>query len=725
MIENEIAKLQILGTLKLLLSAYLFFFWIPKRVFPQEYINSRLDQVIFNIIHMVAIITLVFPLFIYAKVFDFLFLSIFFVGTKLLFVKFYYKKPVIQYFRSMYHKTIIGTMRFIEQPGIYIKSLKDDLTSRFAQIRAGFHTANILFFGTFLTIFFYGLYLRMYRSFTSLIAPLVDMYQFYLWNNILRDNVLFSKAAGAPYMWGGSVLVYTVNLLMSLNTVLLYNLFPILFLSFIFFSILYFIRSLADLEEEKTGAMLLGILLFAVILPSPICSEFFGYFYKSSSPEIHHIGPFTYYFSSNLLPNQIDDFSPFIYYWRSTTTLPYELAASFFLANLAFLLKFIKTKNYIYMLLYGETLAIVFSIHGGGAIPAALALVLIGLYSLIIGALDRENIIKGFITVALATLFGNLWMLQFFIFGIPQDIGLAAPFLDKIFKTNRTTIDIAKRGIYDIMLIAPTNLLFVLGSIPIFLFLVSIFTKKLRFHLVSTGLIIISILFICFAANLGLPTIVSPQRSQVYLAYGYIIGFSVIYYIVIEKWFLKTLFKKSYFGLSAFLMLLLSVAAIFLTPRWIDNEMYRNNKTAFEYTESPYLLYKIEDTFQPFTYTVVCHTIQFHQLSKGWHMNIQDFLKEYNPLETSLRVPTEFVFVFVEKIPFNSQAMLYEDFDIWNRWRPDLIDKIKDWVFEYSGRHDNIKLWYQNSNVSVYLIDNRAYQDFLYKNSLKTKDTGR
>lgn len=727
MIENEIIKLQITGSLKLIVSGFLFFYWIPRKILPQDYIDNSLDGIMFNIIHMVAIINLIFPLFIYIKIFGFVFLVVFFIFVKLLFIKYYDKKDIQPYVKEKYIAYVLQILKFLENTQSFTTSVLAYSGSKIKKLRNHITPRTFFLLPNVLTIFLYGLYLRVYRGHVSLIAPLMDMYEFYLWDNLLKKNILFARAANPGYMWSGPVLVHTVNLLANLNTVFLYNIFPVLFLSLTFFSIYYFIKKLLSTDMEKTASMFVGLLVYCIILPSPLAHDFFGYSFTTVKPEVLHFSFLSFYPGSDILPIQKEGpYFPFLFFYRATTTLPYEVATSFFLINLYFFIKLIETKRNLYLLLYGESLAIIFSIHVGAAIPLVLPSLLIFSYSLLTFKLDRKVIFRGLLVISLATIIGNSWTLQFLVHGIPQEIGYAAPFLDKIFKTKRALKDISETSIFSVRLISSTFWLILLSILPAIFFVSGIFIKRLRFYLISAGLIILGVLFVYYATNLGVPELVNHQRSQNYIALCYAIGSSIIYYLIVEKSILKPFFRKIYFEISLSIVFVFSLISIIYVPRWIDTEYFRENIYAFEYNQFPYLLSRIEDNFQAYTTTVVSYPEQYHQISKTYHITMQDFLKEYDPSEEQLRIPTAYVFIFIENLPFyKPEAALYETKQFWKRWRRDIMLKLKDWVAIYSQSHDNIKLWYKDELVEVYLIDNTKYQDLLYKQRQELKDVER
>jgi hypothetical protein len=721
MIENEITKLQILSTLKLLISAYLLFFWIPGKIFPQDYIDNQLDRIMFNIIHMAAIITLVFPLFIYIKVFGIVFVIIFFIFIKILFIKYFYRKNVIQHFREIYLNVITSSLQFLENPGYFFKLTSEKIFCSTQNYFSKLTFLQIFYWGLPSILLFYSIYLRVYRGYITLVGAAPDMYQFYYWGNILKLNVLFDKTAGAPYMWGGPVLVHTVNLFSNLNTVVIYNIFPVLFLSFMFFSICYVLYKLFNINGIRISSLSIAIILFGILLPSPSGGSFFGFVVTTSQPEIIKLLGFSLYIPNlNESLNRIITTFPAIFFWRFTTTLPYEIASSFFLINLFFLIKYIETKRNIHLLLYAETLAIIFSIHGGVAIPLFFCSLLIFTYSLISGKFSVKSLMKFTATVLIASIIGNLWLMQLLFMKFYIGIGAASPLLEKLIQHGESIKSLEPRGPLSIISI-PSALLILIGLSFCFP-LICLFNDKIRFKIISISLISIGSLFIYLAPNLGLPKIVDQSRMMVFVGYSYSIIFATVYHVFFDRFLFRTFLKKFWLHASLIILTILSLIVIILTPRWIDTKLFWENVHDIEYKEFPYLVYKIEDSFPTFSYTIVSYVQEFPQvISKGYHINTQDFLQIYNPVDKKLNIPTEYVFIFIEKTPkeFGGTG------EYWYRWRRDIMLKLNDWIAIYSQNHDNIKLWYSSQWVDAYIIDNRTYESKLLKQHKELKETER
>ncbi|MBF0319538.1 MAG: hypothetical protein HQL01_07030 [Nitrospirae bacterium] len=715
MIEREILLQQALNTIRLLFVAYMFFYWVPLRIFPQEYIENLFDRVIFNIIHMTAVITLIFPLLIYIKVFGFGLVIIFFFCVRFLFLKFYYKIGIYAHVKGLYIKSILNLLKIFDRWRVIARIMSSRMRARGRALKIIFSFNSMMYVYPVLIIGLYAMYLRLYRSFISLAGAVPDMYQYYYWNNILKLNVLFDIVAGAPYMWSGPVMLYTLSIFSYVGTVSLYNLFPVVYLLFSGLTIVYVINRFFGKETHFAA---IALMIFGVLLASPLADAFFGSVSSSKAPQIFDLSILKFYYDPLPVAERYLTDPPFLFYWRFTTTLPYEVASGFFLINIYFLAKFIKEKSYTYLLLYAESLAIILSIHGGVAIPLFPTTMLMLIYAFTLLDFDFKSLTKFIVAAACAVVAGSAWMVQFLIYGLPEDIGAAAPVLDKLIGSKRAIRDVAASTIYSIQLLDPTPLLLLLVAASLAILIASIIFKKHRLPLAMVSLTSIGVLLLYAAPNLGAPQLVNHTRLRIFLAYSYALVFGAVFYYTVEWVFFKILPKKVYKSISVTAISILILLSIIAIPRWMDTSSFWDNVYKIESNEMPYVLTKIADEFQPFTYQLVSSTLEFPQMvSQGYHINSQDFLQQYNPFDKILRITTDYIIIPIEK-----QQTKYEGQDeYWYRWKKDIKMKLTDWVVAYMAHHDNIKLWFEGQVVDVYLIDNRVYQDMLQKQQMKLR----
>ena len=77
---------------KLLIMAYVVFYWLPVHIFPQTQAGKDIQKVIFNFIYMTVYIETVVPFLILIKAFSIALFIFTLIFTRLLVLKWYYKK---------------------------------------------------------------------------------------------------------------------------------------------------------------------------------------------------------------------------------------------------------------------------------------------------------------------------------------------------------------------------------------------------------------------------------------------------------------------------------------------------------------------------------------------------------------------------------------------------------------------------------------------------------
>jgi hypothetical protein len=705
---EDLLTIKIVGCARLLLAAGIFFFWIPRKILPQEYIQNRLDRVMFNCLHMCALATLVFPVFVALRFFGFPFLILFFVATRLLFLKFWYRRPLKAYLRDeVYNCAIVYVLRALDDQGAFVKRHLTRLSRSFSRLGAALAAPKAWWAGLGAgLVVSYALFLRLSAVFATMAPAVSDLYQYYYWNQILKLNRLFDKVAGAPYPWGSPVLISSVNLFADLNTVVLYGCFPVLVLGFSFFTLYYFCRRTLTPESGGSPAPLLALLLCAIVIPSPLAESFFGTVYRTVSPGITHLWRFAFYTGVPGLKDEILTGYPQIFFQRTSTVLPYEVAASFATLLVYFLHRALVTRRRAELLLFAETLAIISALHPGVLIALFPVCLLVAARATLSLGLDARTFFRGLAALSAGLAAGNLWLVQMAVYGLPADVGAAAPILDRIFHTRRAAAEVvAAAARPELQLVAPSPLQWVLALCALAL-LGQSFRGPDRERGVARSVIplfTLAILFLYFLPNLGLPRLVDQSRLQGFLALSYGLTAAQCYLQFLEQGVLRRLWGNSPLGASRILVGLSVAGTILATPRFIDDPAYRLSTTKLELPESSYYVYKIEDTFQPFSYTVVSYLEGFPLLvSHGYHMNTQDLLTTCSPLKNRLDIPSELVFIFVENAPVRYQG----SGEYWFRWRADVMLKLKDWIVLYGARHRNLRLWRQSKNLQIYLIDN-------------------
>ncbi len=110
----------------------------------------------------------------------------------------------------------------------------------------------------------------------------------------------------------------------------------------------------------------------------------------------------------------------------------------------------------------------------------------------------------------------------------------------------------------------------------------------------------------------------------------------------------------------------------------------------------------IQRKHEPFTWTLVTYGQEFPMvLGKGFHIAAAEFLERYDPEAEEIEIPTRYVFLAVEKTPHRFQI---------NSWaakfsRADLEQRLQTWCFLYQLQHRDMRVFRDDGQVRVYVID--------------------
>ena len=691
---------------KLLIVAYFFFYWIPTKIFPQEHTGRGIQKVVFNLVYMVSYVEVVVTFLVFIKAFSIVLFLFTLVATKLLFLKYYYKKNISILVENIKNSVLYGLFTLMDKT----EKVKERGIRHFGNKIANY-VKSITFYTAFQKILFFSIFtyiitVLMYRGLYSYGNPIPDTAQFIEWVNNLQNNILYSDARISADFYGQAIMDFFVNTFTNIDTIILFSLYPILLLMALYFSIYYVVK---DFTKSKYVAIF-AVMVHGIILMSPLSNYFLGKIVTTTKLPIVDFYGFSIYLpaSKELLKSGIHN--GYVTYLRYISGLAYEHASVFVLLNAYFLIKTLTTHLNKYLLLYGLTLMLVFVFHGGGAIVLIIISIFIAINAALFGKINISILKKGLSTVLIASILGNLWILSMLKYGIPQDFGVAAPFLDKFFHTAVSMQHIVKVGFQAITITVLNKIHFILFAMIIFAYIFAFFTKR-KFLTTSYMLIIIGIFIPYFGPNAGLPMLANQSRLGEYLFFGITLLFSFYFFYFIYKPILL-IFKK-----YAKYILLLLFYAIFIfsalsIPKWMDTKLFWKNINSIEYTAIPDIILKINKQNRPFTWTVISYVQEYGKVrNKGYHINTQKFLLRYNPQDKTLKIATPKIYIFVENFPNP-----YKGKDEWYyRWRGDIQNDLKSWIAIYSANHSNIRVYYKTKNITVYEIDNSKYVEHLKK----------
>lgn len=711
-IPYEILTANIWYLFKLCLVSYFLFYWLPSKVFPQEHMKNKIEKVVFNFIYMIAYIELVVTFLIFTKIFSLLFFILVLLMTKVLFLKFYYKKDIFVLINNLRIKIMLGMLNILDNP----KAFKEDIFRAFkTKLILAQHTITLYSISKnsiFYTIFIYIFFILIARGLLSYSDPLPDTAQFMEWVSSLQNNILFAdnKTFGADF-YGISILIFIVNVFSNIDQIILFSLYPLLLLFALYSTIYYIIK---DFSDSKYIA-LFGVMIHGLIFMSPLSNLILGEVVVTSNPDIFNLYGLKFY-----IPNKEDislygNFIGYTPYIRYISGMAYEHASVFVFLNAYFLIKTFETQYNKYLILYSLSLMLVFTFHGGGAISLMLMSIFITVNALLFRKINLRLLKKGGLAIIVASILGNLWILSMIKYGIPQDFGAAAPMLDKIFHTRNSVATVQNGGFETLRIVNLSFTHLVMFLSLFFAILIALFTKN-RFINTSLLLAVFAIFITYFGPNAGTPLFAKQSRLADYLFFAITILSSYYLLFFVYKP-LRHIFKKSIKSLMLVLIFIIFILLILSQPKWIETQKFWKNINQTQYTSIPNILLKINHENRPFSWTVIAYIQTYAKIkNKGYHINTQNFLLQYDPSEYYLKIPTQKIFIVVENRPNAYQGMG----EWFYRWRPEIQEHLKSWVAIYKMNHTNLILYKKTRTVSVYEIDNTKYLQYLQ--DLKKKE---
>jgi hypothetical protein len=703
-IMSEIFQISLWNFFKLSIMSSIFFYWIPQYVFPQYIVKDKLDKIMFNILYMLTFILLSIPAMVQFHIFSFplfLLLLFFFKGF---FLYFFEKRNYTDELIDSFRKVLIKVLDIIDNFYINWKVHRKKAPRYHLSRIQTFLLPESLF--TLLTyfIFIYCIYIISLGGFISYADAVPDTVQFVEWVHSFHENILFKdgKTPGADF-YGQATFVFFLQIISGIDSIVLFNIYPALLVFFVLFGLYYVVYKITFSRYSAA----FSVFLFGVIFLSPLAHTILGYLYQTELPNMVEWNGLSFYLVwlsdvLNYTPSPAIEIAH-IPYERYSAGLAYELSSSMFLLNNYFITRIFTHRGKDNILLYAITLFLVFTFHGGGAIYLVVSNIFIFIAAVLFGKFHWQTFKQGLIAIFIVAILGNLWTLSVIKYGIPQDFGAAAPFLDTLFSTKESVKNITDGGeILEIILLnkIQVSIVFAMLLLPF----LSIFRKR-KFLYLSMSLTILAVMLIYFAPNLGLPRAVKQTRAAEYLLSVFAMGSGIYFYFFVVK--PLSYFKHIYLKYSAlFISVVVVVITITQVPRWIDTNRFMRQTNSIGYNDLAYIIYKISKENQPFSWSVVSYVQSYPKLlGKAYHINTTEFLLNYNPSDSELKIMSKKIYIFVE----NSANQFKGTGEWYYRWRPQVQEELKQWINFYLVTHDNISVYYQNNIVTVYEIDNSEY----------------
>jgi len=686
--------------------AIIFFVYLPRWIFPQKYAGVGSEKVISNILYMLVFIELVVPLMVLLKIFTLFSFFAVIVLTKLFFFKFYEKRSITKELRLRIHRFFVWFFDLLDHRKERIREMVLSLREMVAKRVITISYFRIFFLFLLWASVLYLLFVLGYRCFISLANPLPDTAQFIEWVATLHNNVLYAdnKTPG-PDFYGISIFIFVLQVLTNIDSIVLFSIYPLLLISFLLYGVYFFAQKVTLFKPSALAVMLI---YGALLVGSPWNALFITPVAPLANPEFIDFYIFRFYtIPEEILPGLSGpNFTPYLRYFSG---MAYEFASAFFLINLFYLIRTLDTGRFRYLLNYTLSLMLVFIFHGGGAIALLVPSLLIAINAIVSGKLTPRLLGRGMVAILVAAVLGNGWILSVLKYGIPEDFGAAAPFLDQLLGTKQAVEDLAAEGAETVIvsylswshlgLLAATILFFVIGRL-----------NRKGFYFSSFPLITLGIMIVYFAQNIGLGKIIHPDRAAEYFLLAITVVTACLFrllYVALRLFFFslaRYLFLAGTYGLFLFFVV--------FVPGFHQTELFATYINRLQYSDTSRVIYKISKEYKPKSWTVVSVVEDYAKvLGKGFFINANDFILRYDPKSRYLPIPTRFVFIITEDIPHD----FHESTEWYFRWRKEIMSELQSWVSLYSVTHKNIEIYYRSGLVTVYKIDNGEYLEWLQK----------
>jgi len=518
--------------------------------------------------------------------------------------------------------------------------------------------------------------MRLYRPFATANLGFSDTYVHLYLLRLLQDGRQVDPAWG-PYPRGMHFLLLAIHELTNVDPILLMNFFGAIIGVLITLAV-------ADAARRLSNSLVAGLLagaLFATMIGG--ASQYLllgGSMATDNIPEARQFVRLSY---EDIPPTSAEFDVLLTAFQRQTATLPQELAVMLLFPAVMFLRRVNETRWALTGYLFCTSA--IAATHPGVVVPLAL----LSLISLIgpISRIGRIGLI-GACGVAL----GSTWMLAY----------IAYP---KIGTANADASGTASSAMYYFPFLRQGDTARIVTYVAITPFLIAcIAIAIVLLFRGKRGLVWASLATLIFtathlASRFGLPEVIEVRRNTIWLA----MAIAVLLGVAIVEFARARAMKVV--AAAALLLWVVRIPLFGVHDRLINYSGY--NATA-------YAVLEIQRQLEPFTWTLVTYGQEFPMvLGKGFHLAAADFLERYDPAQRRLEIPTRYVFIAVEKTPHPFQI---------NTWktkftRSDIENRLQTWCFLYQLNHRDMRVFLDDENVRVYMIDRSPKRETLQASS--------
>ncbi len=665
--------------LRITAALLLLFVGIPALAWPRPASFTRLDWFFWNLGVGITLLTLAGQLFTLLNIAAAVTYLLLFAAIVVLCRAKRAGQPPLRWLRDAYRDAVLYGLRILDQGRQAILPVR-----RWAKPDLREHRNSIL---AWTAIVVTAAFTRFYRPFATANLGFSDTYV-HLYLMRLLDQGRQVDPAWGPYPRGMHFLLLPIERLTNVDAILLMNFFGAFSGVLLTLSAAY----VAQRITRSTAAALVAGLLFATMIGG--ASQYFALGGSVSGPSATDARallsrPYAEMSDSGEFDVLLTAFQ------RQTSTLPQELAIVLLLPAALFLVDWLRTRDRWRLAGFIGCTAAIAAIHSGVAVPLVALCAAAAVAALVCRTATLRDVIHGAGAGAIGIALGSTWMLGFLRYrsmagadggvNVGRNAGGAAlyyfPFL-------RSFAGDATGEATAYMMLTP--FLIAILVIALIVAVAAFRTREPAALWISLGTIFFVVTHA--ASVIGIPEIVEVRRNVTWLA----LTIAVLLGIAITA--LATHLPRRAYVIAPALAIVLWLAT---TPNLFSESMRARLLDYSGYGATTYAVLRISQRHEPFTWTLVSYGQEYPMvLGRGFHLNGVDFLEQFDPAESPLRIPTPHVFIAVEKTPHRFQI---------NNWstrfeRASVEERLQTWCMVYGLTHRDIRVFLDDENVRIYEI---------------------
>jgi hypothetical protein len=336
--------------------------------------------------------------------------------------------------------------------------------------------------------------------------------------------------------------------------------------------------------------------------------------------------------------------------WRQISALSMEYATIFLLPGITLLIQYFRSKHMMHLILAGECLAITLFIHVYSSVALTIAYIIICLchWRLLIWKL----LFRFIIVMMVSGVIGLLPLIIAFTLK-SAEVGEFTYVTENIQTAQKFDISTwvsvfnAEDQVVRVLLIASVILLLLRAIVAVIRKIKGLSALN---QYAENGLLFVFFVFYWIFASekYGLPVVVPSDRFGVFFALSAALAVAVLVnqiLLLLPKLRYKKLINS---------LLVLSFASVIIGSGNVNSVPVGSQ---YQYDDAVKTYLNIKKEFRPNNWTIVSPVEEYHLgYGYGWHTQIWEFVETLsNPQGKVLEIPTDDVFIFVEKIPLGSE----------------------------------------------------------------------